>query len=74
MLIGMPMAKRYKTSDFESELQIAQKQILSVIFALFISLINLVLYRLPTLFCLIRSSHTQGCVPDKLSSEGGGFS
>ncbi|KAG8256693.1 hypothetical protein J6590_063535 [Homalodisca vitripennis] len=38
-------------------LEIAQVQILSVTIALFISTINLVLYRLSPLFCFIRSSH-----------------
>ncbi|KAG8318781.1 hypothetical protein J6590_105902, partial [Homalodisca vitripennis] len=46
-----------KTLDFESELEIAQVRILSVTVALFISTIDLVLYRLSPLFCLIRSSH-----------------
>ncbi|KAG8319312.1 hypothetical protein J6590_094503 [Homalodisca vitripennis] len=41
----------------ESELEIAQVRILSVTVALFISTIDLVLYRLSPLFCLIRSSH-----------------
>ncbi|KAG8268010.1 hypothetical protein J6590_038028 [Homalodisca vitripennis] len=54
---GVPMAERSKTSDFESELEIAQDRILSVTLALFISTIDLVLYRLSPLFCLIRSSH-----------------
>ncbi|KAG8304174.1 hypothetical protein J6590_100608 [Homalodisca vitripennis] len=51
------MAERSKTLDFESELEIAQARILSVTVALFISTIDLVLYRLSPLFCLIRSSH-----------------
>ncbi|KAG8271290.1 hypothetical protein J6590_066756 [Homalodisca vitripennis] len=51
------MAERSKSLDFGSELEIAQVQILSVTFALFISTIDLVLYRLFPLFCLIRSSH-----------------
>ncbi|KAG8314335.1 hypothetical protein J6590_094959, partial [Homalodisca vitripennis] len=49
--------ERSKSLDFGSELEIAQVQILSVTVALFISTINLVLYRLSPLFCLIRSSH-----------------
>ncbi|KAG8324498.1 hypothetical protein J6590_091018 [Homalodisca vitripennis] len=53
----VPMAERSKSLDFGSELEIAQVQILSVTVALFISTINLVLYRLSPLFCLIRSSH-----------------
>ncbi|KAG8270996.1 hypothetical protein J6590_072530 [Homalodisca vitripennis] len=48
---------RCKSLDFGSELKIAQVQILSVTIALFISTINLVLYRLSPLLCLIRSSH-----------------
>ncbi|KAG8280149.1 hypothetical protein J6590_088317 [Homalodisca vitripennis] len=51
------MAERSKSLDFVSELEIAQVQILPVTVALFISTINLVLYRLYPLFCLIRSSH-----------------
>ncbi|KAG8247925.1 hypothetical protein J6590_051225 [Homalodisca vitripennis] len=39
------------------KLEIAQVRILSVTIALFISTIDLVLYRLSLLFCLIRSSH-----------------
>ncbi|KAG8324442.1 hypothetical protein J6590_092231 [Homalodisca vitripennis] len=50
--LGVPMSL-----DFGSELEIAQDQILSVTVALFISTINLVLYRLSPLFFLIRSSH-----------------
>ncbi|KAG8245025.1 hypothetical protein J6590_009100 [Homalodisca vitripennis] len=46
------MAKWSKTLDYESELEI-----LSVTVAVFISTIDLVLYRLSPLFCLIRSSH-----------------
>ncbi|KAG8307717.1 hypothetical protein J6590_013410 [Homalodisca vitripennis] len=46
-----------RSLDFGSELEIAQVQILSVTVALFISTINLVLYRLSPLFCLTRSSH-----------------
>ncbi|KAG8307268.1 hypothetical protein J6590_026844 [Homalodisca vitripennis] len=53
----VPMAERSKSLDFGSELEIAQVQILSVTIALFISTIDLVLYRLSPLFCLIRSSH-----------------
>ncbi|KAG8266081.1 hypothetical protein J6590_079065 [Homalodisca vitripennis] len=56
-LPGVPMAEWSKTLDFESELKIAQARILSVTVALFISTIDLVLYRLSPLFCLIRSSH-----------------
>ncbi|KAG8277687.1 hypothetical protein J6590_037832 [Homalodisca vitripennis] len=56
-LRGMPMAERSKMSDFESELEIAQVRILSVTVSLFINIIDLVLYRLSPLFCLIRSSH-----------------
>ncbi|KAG8256075.1 hypothetical protein J6590_077095 [Homalodisca vitripennis] len=41
----------------KSELEIAQVRILSVTVALFISTINLVLYRHSSSFCLIRSSH-----------------
>ncbi|KAG8281218.1 hypothetical protein J6590_063418 [Homalodisca vitripennis] len=55
--LRVPMAERSKSLDFGSELEIAQVQILSVTVALFISTINLVLYRLSPLFCLIRSSH-----------------
>ncbi|KAG8309931.1 hypothetical protein J6590_073728 [Homalodisca vitripennis] len=51
------MAERSKSLDFGSEVEIAQVQILSVTLALFISTIDLVLYRLSPLFCLIRSSH-----------------
>ncbi|KAG8267432.1 hypothetical protein J6590_052054 [Homalodisca vitripennis] len=57
VVFGVPMAERSKMLDFESELEIAQVRILSVILALFISTIDLVLYRLSPLFCLIRSSH-----------------
>ncbi|KAG8316838.1 hypothetical protein J6590_040093 [Homalodisca vitripennis] len=53
----VPMSEWSKTLDFESELEIAHVRILSVILALFISTIDLVLYRLSPLFCLIRSSH-----------------
>ncbi|KAG8294766.1 hypothetical protein J6590_069279 [Homalodisca vitripennis] len=53
---GVAMAERLKSLVFGSGLQTAQVQILSVTVALFISTINLVLYRFP-LFCLIRSSH-----------------
>ncbi|KAG8248715.1 hypothetical protein J6590_033889 [Homalodisca vitripennis] len=55
--IHVPMAEWSKTLDFGSELKIAQVRILSVTIALFISTIDLVLYRLSSLFCLIRSSH-----------------
>ncbi|KAG8271223.1 hypothetical protein J6590_068113 [Homalodisca vitripennis] len=55
--LGVPMAERSKSLDFGSELEIALVQILSVTVALFISTIDLVLYRLSPLFCLIRSSH-----------------
>ncbi|KAG8315368.1 hypothetical protein J6590_072351 [Homalodisca vitripennis] len=55
--MGVPMAEWSKTLDFESELEIAQVRILSVTVAFFISTIDLVLYRLSPLFCLIRSSH-----------------
>ncbi|KAG8251521.1 hypothetical protein J6590_078233 [Homalodisca vitripennis] len=51
------LAERSKTLDFESELEIAQVRILSVTVALYISTINLVLYRLPLLFFLMRSAH-----------------
>ncbi|KAG8291283.1 hypothetical protein J6590_063915 [Homalodisca vitripennis] len=54
-LLGVPIVEWSKTLDFE--LEIAQIRILSVTVALFISTIDLVLYRLYTLFCLIRSSH-----------------
>ncbi|KAG8293739.1 hypothetical protein J6590_010726 [Homalodisca vitripennis] len=50
-------AQRSKSLDFGSELEIAQVQILSVTVVLFISTINLVLYRLSPLFCLTRYSH-----------------
>ncbi|KAG8304406.1 hypothetical protein J6590_086438 [Homalodisca vitripennis] len=52
----VPIAERSKTLDFESALEIAQVRILSVTVALFISIIDLVLYRLSLLLCLIRSS------------------
>ncbi|KAG8265304.1 hypothetical protein J6590_097558 [Homalodisca vitripennis] len=55
--MGVPMAERSKSLDFGSELEITQVQILSVTIALFISTIDLVLYRLSPLFCLARSSH-----------------
>ncbi|KAG8284172.1 hypothetical protein J6590_003865 [Homalodisca vitripennis] len=55
------MADRSRSLDFESELEIAQVQILPVTVALFISTIDLVLYRLSPLFCLIRSSHRPTC-------------
>ncbi|KAG8310165.1 hypothetical protein J6590_068850 [Homalodisca vitripennis] len=45
---------RSKTMDFE--LKIAQVRILSVILATFINTIDLVVYRLSPLFCLISSS------------------
>ncbi|KAG8302835.1 hypothetical protein J6590_025113 [Homalodisca vitripennis] len=48
------------TLDFGSNLEIAQVQVLSVTVALFISTIDLVLYRLSPLFCLIRSSRSPG--------------
>ncbi|KAG8262736.1 hypothetical protein J6590_047255 [Homalodisca vitripennis] len=52
------MAERSKSPwDFWAELEIAKVHILSVIVALFISTIDLVLYRLSPLSCLIRSSH-----------------
>ncbi|KAG8320511.1 hypothetical protein J6590_066997 [Homalodisca vitripennis] len=54
--LGVPMAERSKTLKL-GLLEIAQVRILSVTFALFISTIDLVLYQLSTLFCLIRSSH-----------------
>ncbi|KAG8273233.1 hypothetical protein J6590_025670 [Homalodisca vitripennis] len=57
MAMGVPMAERSKSLDIRSELEIAQVQILSVTVALFISTINLVLYRPSPLFCLIRCSH-----------------
>ncbi|KAG8260681.1 hypothetical protein J6590_091187 [Homalodisca vitripennis] len=41
-----PMAECSKTLDFEYELEIAQVRILSTTLALFISTIDLVLYRL----------------------------
>ncbi|KAG8247358.1 Mroh1p [Homalodisca vitripennis] len=53
--INEQLARWSKT--LESELEIAQVRILSVTVGLFISTINLVLYRLSSLFCLIRSSH-----------------
>ncbi|KAG8286867.1 hypothetical protein J6590_049880 [Homalodisca vitripennis] len=53
----MPMAEWSKSLGIGSELEITQVQILSVTIALFISTIDLVLYRLSPLFCLIRSSH-----------------
>ncbi|KAG8276752.1 hypothetical protein J6590_057651 [Homalodisca vitripennis] len=56
------MDERSKSLDFGSELEIAQVQILSVGVALFISTINLVLYRLSPLFCLIRSSQQPSCL------------
>ncbi|KAG8248462.1 hypothetical protein J6590_039640 [Homalodisca vitripennis] len=55
--MGVPIAERSKNLDFESELEIAQVRILSVTVALFISTIDLVLYQLSLLFCLIRCSH-----------------
>ncbi|KAG8277408.1 hypothetical protein J6590_042640 [Homalodisca vitripennis] len=55
--VGLPMAERSKSLDFGSELEITHVQILSVTIALFINIIDLVLYRLSPLFCLIRSSH-----------------
>ncbi|KAG8316181.1 hypothetical protein J6590_057378 [Homalodisca vitripennis] len=55
--LGVPMAERSKSLDFESELEIAQARILSVTLALFISTIDLVLYRLSPLLCFIRFSH-----------------
>ncbi|KAG8326092.1 putative phospholipase B-like 2 [Homalodisca vitripennis] len=54
---GVSIAERSKMLDFESALQIAQVRILSVTVALFVSTIDLVLYQLSLLFCLIRSSH-----------------
>ncbi|KAG8258492.1 hypothetical protein J6590_029126 [Homalodisca vitripennis] len=54
---GVPMDERSKTLDFESVLEITQVQILSVTNVLLISTIDLVLYQLSSLFCLIRSSH-----------------
>ncbi|KAG8256960.1 hypothetical protein J6590_059192 [Homalodisca vitripennis] len=49
------MAEYSKTLDFE--LEISQVQILYVTLARFISTIDLVLYRLSPLFCLLKSSH-----------------
>ncbi|KAG8250466.1 hypothetical protein J6590_100935 [Homalodisca vitripennis] len=46
-----------RSLEFGSELEIKQVQILSATIAHFISTIDLVLYRLSLLFCLIRSSH-----------------
>ncbi|KAG8301353.1 hypothetical protein J6590_055121 [Homalodisca vitripennis] len=57
------MAKRSKSLDFGSELEIAQVQILSVTVALFISTINLVLHRLSPLFCLISYTPQQKIAP-----------
>ncbi|KAG8255826.1 hypothetical protein J6590_083436 [Homalodisca vitripennis] len=54
---GVLVAERSKTRELGSELQIAEVRMLSVTEALFISTIDLVLYRLPQLFSLIRSSH-----------------
>ncbi|KAG8304592.1 hypothetical protein J6590_090106 [Homalodisca vitripennis] len=51
------LAGRMKSLDFGYELEIMQVQILSVTVTLFISTIDLVLYRLSSLFCLIRSLH-----------------
>ncbi|KAG8326331.1 hypothetical protein J6590_044319 [Homalodisca vitripennis] len=56
-LLASKDEKWSKTLDFGSELEMAQVQILSVAVALFISTLDLVLYRLSPLFCLIRSSH-----------------
>ncbi|KAG8265622.1 hypothetical protein J6590_091000 [Homalodisca vitripennis] len=53
----VPIAEWSKTLEFGPELEIAQVQILSVTFALFISTIDLVLYRLSPLCCFMRSSH-----------------
>ncbi|KAG8284316.1 hypothetical protein J6590_105540 [Homalodisca vitripennis] len=53
----VPMVERSKTLDFESELEIAQSQIMSTIITIIISTIDLVLYRLFHLFRLIISSH-----------------
>ncbi|KAG8258764.1 hypothetical protein J6590_025930 [Homalodisca vitripennis] len=55
--LGVPIVEWSKTLDFQYELEIAQVRILSLTVALFISTIDLVLYRLSPLFCLIRSSH-----------------
>ncbi|KAG8261448.1 hypothetical protein J6590_072173 [Homalodisca vitripennis] len=55
--LTVPVAERSKSLDSGSELEITQVQILSVTTALFISTIDLVLYGLSPLFCLIRSSH-----------------
>ncbi|KAG8336955.1 hypothetical protein J6590_034043 [Homalodisca vitripennis] len=49
-LLGVPMAERSKMFDFWSELETAQDRIMYVT-------IDLVLYRLSPLSCLIRSSH-----------------
>ncbi|KAG8240872.1 hypothetical protein J6590_100082 [Homalodisca vitripennis] len=45
-----------KISDFESELEIAQIQILYITLALYIGTIDLALYRVSTFFCFLRSS------------------
>ncbi|KAG8314607.1 hypothetical protein J6590_089114 [Homalodisca vitripennis] len=51
--MGVPKAEWSKTLDFEAELEIAQVRILSVTVAISISTVELVLYRLFPLFCLI---------------------
>ncbi|KAG8284191.1 hypothetical protein J6590_003887 [Homalodisca vitripennis] len=56
-LLGVPMVERSKTLDFGSELEIARVRILSVTVVLFISTIDLVLYRL---FHVILFDKTQG--------------
>ncbi|KAG8306236.1 hypothetical protein J6590_051577 [Homalodisca vitripennis] len=57
LTIRRHVARSGLTLDFESELEIAQAQILSMTEALFISTIDLVLYRLSPLFCFMRFSH-----------------
>ncbi|KAG8313109.1 hypothetical protein J6590_010203 [Homalodisca vitripennis] len=56
-LMGVPISEWSKTLNLKCEFEIARVQILFVTIALFISNIDLVLYRLSPLFCLIRSSH-----------------
>ncbi|KAG8310074.1 hypothetical protein J6590_071611 [Homalodisca vitripennis] len=53
--LGVPMVEWSKTLDFQSGLEIAQVRILSVTVALFISTIDLVLYRLSPYSWLIRT-------------------
>ncbi|KAG8254384.1 hypothetical protein J6590_008831 [Homalodisca vitripennis] len=68
-ILGVPMAERSKTLDFGSGLEIAQVQILYVTEALFISTIDLVLYRHSPLFCLIRSSHRNESLSRSVESQ-----